>query len=337
MTIGRYLRDKILIIILNILCAFFLSIYLLVVGNTHVTIALILVVWTAVVLLVILVDYLRQSRYFGEINSLMDSLDQPYLIQELMRPTGRLNDALYHDILYKSNKAVIEQINQLRGEQKEYREFIESWIHEVKLPITGMRLACHNIKSDEGKRLEIYLSEMDHIVEQALFYARSEAVYKDFQIREINLEELITSILSKNKYLLIQNQMNANVLMADSIVYSDKKWIEYIITQIIINAVKYKCETGSEITFDTSWDANNTKLIISDNGIGIKEDELPQIFNKGFTGTNGRTREHSTGIGLYLCKKLCNKLDVGINCESVEGKYTRIVLIFGNNTYLTKM
>ncbi len=335
MTLKNYLKDKILIILLNSLGVFFLYIYLLIVGNSTVTAGLIVVIWAVVCSMILAVDFIKRRKYFNEINHIMSGLDRPYLIQEFMENSWRLEDKLYRDILYRSNKAVIEQINELKSEQKTYREYLEGWIHEVKLPITGMRLACHD--GIDVKRLELYLSEMDHLVEQALFYARSEQVYKDFQIKEIDLKILIADILRKNKYLFIQNDMSVQVLFDKAVICSDEKWITFIIIQILINAVKYKKDTKAGITFSIEESQQSTKLKIKDNGIGILPEELAGIFEKGFTGTNGRDRENTTGIGLYLCRKLCRKLEILIEADSVRGEYTEICLTFPKSSYLSKM
>lgn len=337
MTVGKYIGDKIMTLLLNGIGVFLLSLYLLAVGNSMITAALIACVWISVVIIMFYVDYRRRSSYFQKINDLMEHLDQPYLIQEFLGESYRLEDQLYKEILYRSNKAVIEQIYRLEEEQKEYREFLEGWIHEVKLPITGMRLACHNEKNTAGRRMEIYLTEMENTVEQALFYARSEQVYKDFQVGATDIRQAVIKVISKNKYLLIANQMNAQVLFEECIVFADKKWLEFILTQIFINAVKYKKADRGTIEVSAVPAANGTKLCIRDNGIGIPQDEQSRIFEKGFTGSNGRKHEKSTGIGLYLCKKLCRKLEIQISVESIENEYTEIHLIFPKNSYLTKL
>ena len=268
---------------------------------------------------------------------MLDNLEKPYLIQEFMGKTWKLEDKLYQRILRLSNKSVIEKIQMLEDQQQEYREFIEGWIHEVKLPITGMRLVTYNEGNDLKRKAEVYLTEMDQLVDKALFYARSDQVYKDYSIKETDLQAILNETINKAKYILIQEQISVRSLQHPVFVQTDGKWIEFILSQIITNAIKYKKSTGGEISFQTSEVTSGIKLSVRDNGIGIPADELNRIFEKGFTGTNGRARERTTGIGLYLCKKLCQKLDLTIGAESVENEFTEIYLIFPVNSYLSKL
>jgi len=337
MTITGYLKDKIMIVLLNGIGVFLLSLYLVAIGNSVVTAGLISLIWGVIFAVVLAVDYHRRSQYFQKIDDLMVEMDKPYLIQEFLENSWRLEDQLYKEILHRSNKAVIEQIYQLEQERQEYREFIEGWIHEVKLPITGMRLACHNDRHMQKQKMELYLSEMDHAVEQVLFYARSEQVYKDYQISEADLKQIVLQVISKNKYLLIQNQMSVQVPFEQCMIHVDKKWLEFILIQVLINAVKYKKANGGEIIFGAKETANGTSLSVRDAGIGIPAEEAGRIFEKGFTGSNGRSHEKSTGIGLYLCKKLCRKLAIEIKAESIEGEFTEISFFFPKNSYLTKL
>lgn len=336
MTLSGYLKDKIVLILLNGLGVFFLILYLLAIGNSWSTVSLIAFVWVVIALVGIAVQYRLRKHYFQEIDDLMKSLDQPYLIQEFLGNTWRLEDRLYRNVLYLSNKAAMEQLYQLRDQQEEYREFLEGWIHEAKLPLTGMRLACHNLKADTS-RIELYLTEMDHLVEQVLFYGRSAQVYKDFRVQEIFLADLIRQVIQQNKYLLMQNDMSLSILFEDCTIYSDEKWLTFILIQILLNAVKYKKAGSGMITFDVERSEAQTCLKIRDSGIGIREEELNKIFDKGFTGSNGREREKATGIGLYLCKKLCQKLEIQIGVHAVLGQYTEIYLIFPRNSYISKL
>lgn len=167
----------------------------------------------------------------------------------------------------------------------------------------------------------IETSRINNYIEQALYYARSANVEKDYLIREVLLSEIISKVLVKNKQFLIEN--GTHILMNDcnNSVLTDEKWLEFIVMQIINNAVQYKSNDILELKICSIESNNGVKLIISDNGIGILESDIPRIFDKGYTGRNGRKNNSSTGLGLYLCKKLCDKLSVDIsrlinNCPS---------------------
>jgi len=337
MSFFEYIKDKIMIILLNISCLLALSIYLLLTGNNFDSVLLIGIVWILILSAYFLNEFTRRNRYFKKLNNILNNLEKRYLLAEVMKPTFRLEDKIYREIIRKSNKSVIEKINQLEDEQKDYKEYIESWIHEVKIPITSMDLICNNNKNDVMRKMSSELSRVESYVEMTLFYARSEEVYKDYFIKEISLKKVVLETIGKNKQYLIGNSMSISIDLDDSTIFSDEKWLSFIINQILINAVKYKSSETGSINIYSEKIKNGVSLIMEDNGIGIKESEIGRIFNKGFTGTNGRNIAKSTGIGLYLCKKLCNKLGLEIKAESKENKYTKITIIFPKGNYLSKL
>lgn len=331
-----YLKDKILIILLNISALFFLDIFLILVNNSLNTIVIISFVWIIVLTLYMLIEYYGRNKFFKKIDNTLDELDKKYLISELMDDSYRLEDKKYKNIIRRYNKSVIERINQLEDEQKEYKDYIESWVHEIKLPITTMELICENNKNEITRKLQAELSRIDNFVEIILYYARLDNVYKDYIIKEIDLSEVVYETISKNKTYFIQNKMMMDVNCAHT-VFSDKKWLMFIINQILINSTKYKREPVGKISIYTEAVKDGVRLYIEDNGIGIEKSEINRIFDKGFTGTNGRQNKKSTGIGLYLCKKLCMKLGIEIYAESEINKYTRIILLFPKDDYLSKL
>ncbi|MGM9534411.1 MAG: ATP-binding protein, partial [Intestinibacter sp.] len=219
---------------------------------------------------------------------------------------------------------------------KDYKDYIESWVHEIKLPITTMELICENNKNEITRKLQTELSRIDNFVEIILYYARLDKVYKDYIIKEIDLSKVIYETITKNKTYFIQNKMMIDVNCSHT-VFSDKKWLAFIINQILINSTKYKREPVGKISIYTEAVKDGVKLYIEDNGIGIEKSEINRIFDKGFTGTNGRQNKKSTGIGLYLSKKLCTKLGIEIYAESEINKYTRIILLFPKDDYLSKL
>lgn len=332
-----YFKDKIMIILMNISCMFLLSCFLLLVKNSISTVLIILITWTSIFFTYVLIEYWRRSNYFRKLEDILNNLDKKYLIAEVMEKSHRLEDKKYRSILRKSNKAVIEKINTIEDEQKDYKEYMESWVHEIKLPITAMELICENNKNDVTRKIKAELSKVDNSVERVLFYARADEVYKDYIVKDIDINEVIYETISKNKSYFIQNRILINVQCEKNIVCTDKKWLSFIINQILINAVKYKRDGNGKIDIYTKMINDEIKLYIKDNGLGIKESEIKRIFDKGFTGTNGRKNSKSTGIGLYLCKKLCNKLGIDISVESKIEEYTKIILIFPKKSYLSKL
>ena len=231
---------------------------------------------------------------------------------------------------------MIERIRQIEAEQKDYREYIESWVHEIKAPITGISLMCENHRDELTRRISLENQKIENYVDMALYYARSEEVYKDYVIQETDLQEVAREVLAKNKHYLIQNGIQAEVDCRHR-AFTDQKWISFILNQLVLNATKYKGDSNACIKVETQEYAHGVRLLVSDNGIGIKEEELGRIYDKGFTGSNGRTHERSTGMGLYLCRKLCGRLGIDISARSREGAGTQIILEFPVSSYLSKL
>ena len=278
-----------------------------------------------------LIHYWRKNRYLEKIEKLMDGLSQKYLISEVMQKPRKEENLAYYRILKRANKSMLEKVTEVMNTKKDYKEYIESWVHEIKIPITSAKLLCENNKSDITTKIEEELEEINNYVEQALFYARLDQVSNDFMIRQVKLQEVIKNVLARNKKIMIQNNMKVEVNNIDSIVYADEKWLEFILNQIIINSIKYKKEEQASIKISVEESKENVKLFVRDNGIGIKKSELDRIFDKGFTGTNGRNQKKSTGIGLYLCKRLCQELGMDIEADSQEKEYTQITIIIPRN------
>ncbi len=329
-----YLKSKAPVLLLNGAALLALSLFLLLLDTMGTAVILIAVVWILVLAAYLAVDFLLRRRYFLELLSILDELDQKYLIAEIAKPGRRLEDRLYWEVLRRSGKSVIETIHRLENSQKEYKEYIESWIHEVKSPITAAHLICENRKDETAGRMLPELDAIENEVEKVLYYARMEQVDRDYLIHPVNLRETVLSVIRSEKRHLIQCGMQIDLDMEEEIVSTDEKWVEFIIKQIFSNSMKYRRETGSRLTIRTENGEKQKSLVIEDNGCGIATEDLGRIFDKGFTGKNGRRMgSHATGMGLYLCRRLCEKLGIGISCESEPGQLTRMILTFPDSDF----
>lgn len=327
MTLGNYMKDKEMLLLLQAGCMGGSFCYLKICGLNTGQLLLFYIVWIFILFVWLMTDWIRRKSFFAAAEELLLGLDKPYLLGEVMTDSVKLEDNLYKDMIRRSNKSVIDAVHLAETERTEYKEFIESWIHEVKLPITAINLICDNHKSEEMRKIKRQLLSLENDVDKALFYARSDTVYQDYLIREISLRETLLKTISRNKQYFIENQVQMEVECGEEVVFCDDKWLEFIFNQLLINAVKYKKEKCL-IHIHSEKREKDTLLIIRDNGLGIKESEIDRIFDKGFTGTNGRQTKQSTGIGLYLCKKLCVKLGITISVTSAAGVYTEILLQF---------
>ena len=313
----RYWKNRIPFLLTNLICMVALTVFLLVCGNSISTVLLILSVWTLILLAGLFLTYWQRDRQMRQLLDMAGQLSERYLISEVMELPAQAEDQVYYRLLKMAGKSMLEQIGEIRRERQEYKEYIEQWIHEIKTPITAMKLLCENHRTDWTKELLMELEKTNRFTEQALYYARSEHTEKDYSVRKMALIQVVHQAIADNKYLLLQSGMHLEVEEIQDTVYSDDKWVRFILNQLIANAVKYR--TGQPILrFSTHRQQDQVVLVVEDNGIGISATDLPRIFEKGFTGQNGRKVQQSTGIGLYLCKRLCEKLGIGITAESSE-------------------
>ena len=222
---------------------------------------------------------------------------------------------------------MIEAVSDAQASQREYREYIESWVHEIKSPITAAKLICRTVDEPMRRKLSCELSQIDAHVERALFYARAESPEQDFLIRKINLSAIVSQAIQNHQSLLIQSNIQIQTQGLDQIIYTDDKWSCFILGQLLQNAVRYRSEQPI-ITLSAKPLGQQIQLSVQDNGIGIPAHELSRVFDRGFTGSNGRKKGGSTGMGLYLCRKLTNFLEINLSITSKEHQGTTITLTF---------
>lgn len=329
----QYWKNRIPFLLTNLICMVALTVFLLVCDISISAVLLILVVWALVLLAGLFLTYWKRDQQMRQLLGMAGQLSERYLISEVMELPEQAEDQVYYRLLKMAGKSMLEQISEVKRERLEYKEYIEQWIHEIKTPITAMKLLCENHRTDWTKELLLELEKTNRFTEQALYFARSEYTEKDYSVREMALAQVVHQAIADNKYLLLQSGMRLEVEEIQDTVYSDEKWVRFILNQLIANAVKYRA--GQPVLrFSTCRQQDQVVLMVEDNGIGISPADLPRIFEKGFTGQNGRIVHQSTGIGLYLCKRLCEKLGIGISANS-EGKGTTISLSFHINDFVT--
>lgn len=328
MSLKDYLKSKVGTIFLNVLATIVLSVFLLSIGNEVNAIMIIVLSWIVILFVYFFIAYRKRKDYFELVEKSISKIDKKYLISEVLEVPPFIEAEPYYYLLKKSSKSMREEINKERLRLKEYKEYIEQWIHEVKTPISLIKLIEENNRTTTSSAILMQLEEIDRYVDQALFYARSEDVDKDYLVKEISLEYCINNVITRNKQGFILNDIDIDIDNIDRTVYCDSKWLEFILNQIIVNAIKYRNDKNPKVKVYVMDIKNGIKLIVEDNGIGIPSDELERVFEKGFTGNVGRLNSKSTGIGLYLCKKLCEKLGLLIDIESEINNYTKVIITF---------
>ena len=282
----------------------------------------------------IIIEFYRKKTFYDTLKENMEQLEQKYLISEIIKEPSFAEGKILKSVIQDTGKSMLENVNKYKYIQQDYKDYIELWIHEVKLPIATSKLIIENNKNEVTKNIEEELDQIENYVEQALYYARSSTVEKDYYINKCILKDIVNTAILKNKSNLILNKINIELENLDLQVYTDSKWCIFILNQIIQNSIKYKKDGNSILQINAKENKENVVLNIKDNGIGIKQEELEKVFEKGFTGTNGRIDgKKSTGMGLYLCKKLCDKLGLSIEIESKKDEYTQVKITFPKNSY----
>lgn len=328
----QYFKNQLPVILIHLLGMLSLALFLIA-GNTPVpTVVFITAVWSLALVVCLLCFYFSRKKHLNQLLDMTERLEERYLLPEIMPVPERADEQVFYQIMKMAEKSMLERINEVQRERKEYKEYIEQWIHEVKTPITALKLLCENHRSSFAREVLAELENINQYTEQALYYARSEHAEKDYSVRETDLGDIIHRAIADHKYLLRQTNMTITINAIEHNVYTDEKWVRFILNQIIGNAIKYHSEQP-HLHFSTTKTTDKIVLSVSDNGIGIPESDLPCIFEKGFTGRNGRTGKNSTGIGLYLCKRLCEKLGIGITADSGNNG-TTISLSFQINDFI---
>ncbi|QPS30802.1 ATP-binding protein [Clostridium perfringens] len=331
MNLRDFIKERIVFIIINSLILLFTALLLMVLKVDSFAILFIVIINGAGILIYHIFDYLRKKQYYNEIKENMESLDKKYLISEVIEEGTFTESKLIYDVICKSNKAMNDEIGEFKRGINDYREYIELWVHEIKTPIATCKLLIENNESPLTESIGEEVCKLENYIDQALFYTRSNTLEKDYIIKEMSLSSCVNKVLNNNADSLIKKRVKISLGDLEKMVYSDSKWIEFILGQIISNSIKYMNKEHKELKIYCNENSKYVILNIEDNGAGISEKDISRVFDKGFTGENGRKFGKSTGIGLYLCKKLCKKLGLDITLISEEGKFTRVSIIFPIN------
>ncbi|MCT2347324.1 sensor histidine kinase [Niallia taxi] len=328
MSIKEYLKDRTVFLLINFTLYIIISGILLLININNKVILLTFCIWFFPILVYIMIEYVKQKLLYNELNHIMDHLDKKYLLTEIMKKPENIEGKLLYDVLRRANKDMHEHVNNYRDRENEYREYIETWVHEIKTPIASTRLIIENNQNDITRNIKEEVKKIEEYIEQVLYYSRSNNVSKDYLIKEVSLADLVKRVIKRNSRDFISKGIIIDIEAVEGTVYSDAKWLEFIVNQVIGNATKYNREHDGRVTISTDRNENNIVLTIEDNGIGIIDKDISRVFEKGFTGENGREFGKSTGLGLYLCKKLAEQLGLGLIITSKMGEGTRVKLIF---------
>ena len=264
--------------------------------------------------------YVRKYRKLETLKQHMD------VLPEVLEAPENMLEAEYQDFVCGIWEEKINQQNEMLGKAKEQKEYYSMWVHQIKTPIAALRLLLQE-KSEEINTSEEQdeLFRIEQYVEMALQYIRLDSESTDFVIKKVDIDGVIKEVVHKYARLFIRKKVKLQYNEIHTEVLTDEKWLAFVIEQLLSNAIKYAA--GGTVIISMS---DEKELIIEDTGIGINAEDLPRVFEKGYTGYNGHVNKHSTGIGLYLCYKIMKKLSHGIRIESEVGKGTKVFLVFPN-------
>jgi len=325
MSLKDFIKDHLLPITLFLVADFLCTIFLLIFQvATPLTVILLFTIFLTEITC-FLYEFLRRKSFYDDFSSKLLELDQKYLITEVLMDANFLEGKIMVDSIYEIDKSMIEALVQYKGYIDSYKNYLEMWIHEIKIPLSNILLHIHNQKKKADPILLDQIKKLEDYMDQVLYYSRGEYAEVDYFIKECSLKKIINHVILRNKDSLLYHNVSIHIEEEDRYVLTDSKWLEFILNQIIINSVKYEAKN---ITISTKVGGDATTLLVRDDGIGILKSDLARVFEKSFTGKNGRHNANSTGMGLYICHSLCKKLGHAIKVSSEVDRFTEISITF---------
>ena len=261
----------------------------------------------------------RFLRYYKRHKEYANALKNARVMSDMLPDPDTLQERDAAMLLSRLKSELEASIAEMDTERRESMDFYTTWVHQIKTPISVMRMILENEDTDEHRELLAELFRIEQYAEMVLTYLRLGSEASDYVFRKYDIDGIIKQAIRKYAPLFIRRRIRVIYEPVHADVLTDEKWLLFIIEQILSNSAKYTHEGSVTISFTPEH-----MLKISDTGIGISEEDLPRIFEKGFTGYNGRADKKSTGLGLYLCKSAADKLGHKIYAESAPGRGTTV-------------
>ena len=264
-----------------------------------------------------LMDFFRWRRKVLFLESLRG---QAALLMSLVPEPREPGEAAYRELLLELDEDRRTAVSALDARMRESVDYYTMWVHQIKTPISAMRLILQEDESERGRALSAELFRVERYVELVLSYLRLGGASTDYVIRQVDVDNVLRQAARKYAPLFIRGKVSLELNETGLRALSDEKWLQLVVEQVLSNAVKYA--PGGHVKV---W-SEGERLFIQDDGVGIASEDLPRIFERGFTGYNGRMDKRATGIGLYLSQEICRKLGHTITVESELGKGTRVTV-----------
>lgn len=329
----NYCKDRCVEILLYLVMSFLVVVFLWLFHTPPVLWVVVSVLLFCFGLALLIYGYIRRYRFYQQLEKYLGELDEKYLVTETIGRPVFLEGCIFYDTLREIDKSMYDEVEKHEASLREFKEYVELWVHEVKLPIASSFLILHNNRNETTRKLREQMQRIESYVEQVLYYVRSENAEKDYLIKPCGLSEIIGRVIQRNRDALLCQKISVVFESVECEVYSDSKWLEFIINQIVSNSLKYAKKENARLEFLIEENGQAPVLEIRDNGIGIPKGELARVFDKSYTGSNGRKVASSTGMGLYLCRELCAKLGHEIEIDSQEGEFTCVRIKFHSEEY----
>lgn len=279
-------------------------------------------------LLFLILHYIKwKNSYKNFRNALYNKED----IDDFLPNGEKLEQVLIRETIDFKNEEKLRETKELKEDLEEINDYITKWVHEIKIPLSVCELIADKIEEEElydiSEELRGELERINFLTNQVLYTSRASSYSEDFAIEEINLYTLVKSVIKNNMNSFISKKIEVEMDNLDFSVFANSKWTFYVLDQIINNACKYTDMHG-KIKIFAREDEESIKLFIKDNGMGIPPKDIERIFDRGFTGDNGRKTTKSTGMGLYICKKIASRLNFNIEVSSQVSQYTEFKITF---------
>ena len=347
----EFLKDKIPdIAIVFILCIISSAVLLCFDVDLH---AIIMIVFLIIIAFSInlFLDIRKRKKFLDSLYRNSHNIDKAYLVLETISEPEYTEGRYLYELLLYINSSMAEEVKTVRNDFAGFRDYLELWVHEVKLPLSAMNLKIRNLiqqelndgNDDSADRIAAYRKLLSEIsvtqgyLEQIMYYSRLEVSSKDYHLASISANDLIRDAAIKNREMVSDKGASLEVipLEEDIKIITDDKWLIFIIGQLVANSLKYMMDDKLVITLKASNPSSDLfEIKVRDNGIGIPAGDLDKVFEKSFTGENGRHHSESTGMGLYIVKTLCDRLGHRVSIDSVKGEWTEVTISIGINDYL---
>jgi len=331
MTIFKYLKDRAgAVVFFGLL---FIVLDLILISSTDLNKSLLdifylnlLLVFISLIFLAI--DYIKWKNAYWKLKKAVEKKES---IDGLAPDGSKLEQKLLREIIKVKNEEILKETEALKSNLEEINDYITKWVHEIKIPLSVCELMAEKMeyegRDDLAGELRKETDRINFLVNQVLHMSKAASYPQDYVVEEIDLSSLVKSVIRNNMNAFIAKKIELEIGDLNFNIYTDSKWAYYVIEQIINNACKY-VDANGKIAVKASETAESVILSIWDNGMGIPQKDIDRIFDRGFTGENGRKTVKSTGMGLYICKKAADMLNFRIEVSSQVSQYTEFKIIF---------